>query len=101
MRNMKAIANLGNIRSMNTVGARSIPKAQRSIYLDLYVIKKEKDRLEGEMFVLDKKRKIVSQLLADIEKRLHKLQEEMKDVRETKKEKQARRDGIRTMPIKY
>jgi hypothetical protein len=101
MRSIEAIANLGNVRTMNTVGARSIPKVQRSVYLDLYVLKKEKDRLESEMFLLDKRRKVAGQLLADINRRIDALQGEIRSLPETRTGQQAKRDGLRTMPVTY
>jgi hypothetical protein len=101
MKSMKEIGNLGNVRTMNTVGARSIPKVHRSVYLDLYVLKKEKDRLEKEIFLLDKRGKIVRQLLSDIDRRIISLQEEIRDLPEIKAGKQAKRDRLRTMPLKY
>lgn len=101
MRSLKAITIPGNVRTMNSVGARSIPKVQRSVYLDLYVLKKEKDRLESEMFVLEKRKKIVGQLLHDMNRRIDALQKEVHSLPEIKTKKQTRRDTLRTMPIKY
>ena len=48
MRGLQQISSLRNIKSIHSVGARSIPKVQRSSYLELYMLRREKDRLEKE-----------------------------------------------------
>ena len=48
MKSLHEIATIRNVRSMHSIGARSVPKVQRSPYLDLYALKREKDRLEKE-----------------------------------------------------
>ena len=101
MKRIKAITNLGNVRTMNTIGARSIPKVQRSDYLDLYVLKKEKDRLESEMYVLEKRKKVVGQLLHDINRRIDALQNEVQSQPEKKAGKQPKGDVLRTKPVRY
>ena len=40
------------IRSIHTVGIKSVPKTQRSKYLELYVLGSEKSRLVKEMLAL-------------------------------------------------
>ena len=56
MRGIQQMPCLRNIKSIQSIGARSIPKVQRSTsYLELYMLRRKKDRLEKEIFALDKK----------------------------------------------
>ena len=58
MRGIQQMPCLRNIKSIQSIGARSIPKVQRSTsYLELYMLRRKKDRLEKEIFALDKKKK--------------------------------------------
>ncbi|MDD5007135.1 MAG: hypothetical protein PHU49_02020 [Syntrophorhabdaceae bacterium] len=101
MKALQEIATIRNLRSMHSIGARSIPKAQRSPYLDLYTLKKEKDRLEKETSLLEKKRKITGRLLSDVNKLIVGLQEEVRREREIKTIKHTKADPLKTMPIRY
>jgi len=101
MKALHKIATIKSIRSMHSIGARSIPKVQRSPYLDLYTLKKEKDRLEKETFILDKKRKITGRLLSDINKLIAGLQEEIRGDGEIKTVKHTKANPLRTMSVRY
>lgn len=61
-------------KTMHTIKRRSIPRAQSSAYLDLYMLGKEKDRLEKETKVLEDKRTAIQKRLDDIDKEMEKLQ---------------------------
>ena len=50
------LSGLKELRTMHSTRKRSIPRAQSSVYLDLFLLGKEKDRLDKEMFVLDKRK---------------------------------------------
>jgi hypothetical protein len=101
MKALHEIATIRNLRSMHSIGARSVPKAQRSPYLDLYTLKKEKDRLEKETSVLEKKRKITGRSLRDINKLIAGLQEEIRGEGEIKTAKHTKANSLRTMPVRY
>jgi hypothetical protein len=101
MKTLHEISTIRNLRSMHSIGARSIPKAQRSPYLDLYTFKKEKDRLEKETISLEKKRQIAGRSLSDINKLITGLQEEIRKDGEIKTVKYAKLSSLRTMPIRY
>ena len=101
MKALHEIATIRNIRSMHSIGARSVPKAQRSPYLDLYTLKKEKDRLEKETSILEKKRKIAGRLLSDVDKLIAGLQEEVRGDGEIKTVSHTKGNPLRTMPIRY
>jgi len=101
MKALHEIATIRNMRSMHSIGARSVPKAQRSPYLDLYTLKKEKDRLEKETFILEKKRKITDRLLSDVNKLIASLQEEIRGEGEIRTVKHTKANPLRTMPVRY
>jgi len=89
------------IKNMHSVGARSIPKAQRSAYLELYMHKREKDRLEKEIFVLDKRRNTAQRLLDSINKRIEKLQTETHGERKIKTYRSIPTKPLKTLSIQY
>ena len=101
MKALYEIATIRNLRSMHSIGARSVPKAQRSPYLDLYTLKKEKDRLEKETSILDKKRKIAERLLSDVNNLIAGLQKEIQEEDEIKTVKHTKANTLRTMPVRY
>ncbi len=77
MREMPDIAGINDVKSIHTVGVRSIPKVLRSSYLELYLLKKETERLEKEMFLIEKKRGSLNMQLETTNKRIEKLQKEI------------------------
>jgi hypothetical protein len=101
MKALHAIATIRNMRSMHSIGARSVPKAQRSPYLDLYTLKKEKDRLEKETAILEEKRRITGRLLSDVDKLIAGLQEEIRGEDGIRTVKHTKTNPMRTMPIRY
>lgn len=78
------ISGLRDIRSMHSTGQRSIPRVQSSAYLDLYMLRKEKERLEKEESLLEKRKH-------GIQKRLKELQRQMEAL-----EKSAQADGSKS-----
>ena len=101
MKALHEIATIRNIRSMHSIGARSTPKVQRSPYLDLYSLKREKDRLEKETSIIEKKRGITARLLSDVTKLIVGLQEEIRREKETTTAKHTKTNRLRTMPVRY
>ncbi len=72
---MKAqIRSLQAIRSMQSTGQRSIPKVQRSTYLDLYMSTKEKERLEKEISNSDRRKQDLQMKLDNVKSRMDELQ---------------------------
>lgn len=76
MKGMMQALNSKDIKSIHSVGVRSIPKIQRSSYLELYMLRREKDRLEKEIFAIDKRKNSASRQLNSINRRIEKLQQE-------------------------
>lgn len=69
------LSGLREIRTLHSAKKRSIPRVQSSTYLDLYMLKKEKDRLEKEIYVLDKRKKSMQKRLDEIDAEMKKLEE--------------------------
>jgi len=65
------------LSSIHTAGISSVPKTQRSQYLELYALGREKCRLTKELQVLDTRRETIRRHLASIGGRILKLQQEM------------------------
>ena len=101
MKALHEISTLRNVRSMHSIGARSIPRVQRSLYLDLYALKREQDRLAKDALALEKKMKITGRLLRDVNKLIAGLQGEIQEDRAMKTVKHTKTDSLRTMPIRY
>ena len=103
VRGATELSGLREIRTMHSSKKRSIPRVQSSAYLDLYMLRKEKDRLEKEVYILDKRKK-------GMQKRLNEIDVEME--RLEKAEAKGRQDNPylfkkpsgkdwKTMPLKY
>ena len=67
-RGVSDISGLRNIRSMHSEGKRSIPMVASSAYLDLYMLRKEKERLEKEDANLEKRKAGIRKRLDHIKK---------------------------------
>jgi len=90
-----------NIKSIHSIGARSIPKVQRSSHLDLYVFEREKDRLEKEVFVLNKRTSRAKRQLDSVYLRIKKLQKEIYEEQEIKTYRSVPTKPLKTMAINY
>lgn len=101
MKGIQQVTGIKEVKSMHSVGARSIPKAQRSAYLDLYMHRREKDRLEKEIFVLDKRRNTAQRLLDSINKRIEKLQTEAHEGQKVKTYRNIPTKPLKTLSIQY
>jgi len=101
MRGIQQISTLRNIKSIHSVGARSIPKVQRSSYLELYMLRREKDRLDKEVFALDKRKTATDRQLSSIAKRIEKLQKETHEDQKIKTYKDVSVKPLKKMAISY
>lgn len=75
MKGVSEISGLRSIKSMHSSGKRSIPRVQSSAYLDLYMLRKEKDRLEKEIYILDRRKRDIQKKLDEVNKQMDKLQQ--------------------------
>jgi len=84
VRGVTELSGLRETRTMHGSKKRSIPRLQSSAYLDLYMLGKEKDRLEKEMFVLEKRKTSLQKRLDEIAVEMKKLEEaEIREKRAT------------------
>jgi vacuolar-type H+-ATPase subunit I/STV1 len=101
MKGIQQVIGVRDIKSIHSIGARSVPKAQRSAYMELYMHKKEKDRLEKQIFVLDKKRNTAQRLLDSINKRIEKLQTETHEEQKVKTYRNIPTKPLKTLSMQY
>jgi len=101
MKGIMQTQGIGNIKSIHSTGARSIPKVQRSSHLELYALGREKDRLEKEIFALNKRTSIAQRQLDSVYRRMKKLQEEIYEVQKIKTHRSVPTRPLKTMAINY
>lgn len=101
MRGTMHITGSRDIKTIHSVGVRSIPKAQRSSYLELYRLRREKDRLEKEIFALDKRKDSAGRQLRTICKRIEKLQKETLDEQRSRACERRAAGTFKTVAINY
>lgn len=97
VRGVTELSGLREIKSMTSSKKRSIPRVQSSAYLDLYMLKKEKDRIEKEVYILDKRKNSMQKRLTGIDAEMKKL--EKKEQKETG-ERQMNAEAFRKNPAK-
>ena len=73
-RGVSNISGLRNIKGMHSAGKRSISRVASSAYLDLYMLRKEKERLEKEDATLEKRKAVIQKKLEDIKKEMEALE---------------------------
>ena len=79
---MKGVTDAGGLRSiksMHSTGKRSMPRVLSSAYLDLYMLRKEKDRLEKEKSVLKRRWSAIQKRLRDIAEQMEMLEKSAKE----------------------
>jgi len=101
MKGMLELTGIRDIKSIHSAGARSIPKVQRSSYLDLYMLRRERERLGKEIFALDKRRTANQRQLDCIGQRIEKLQKEVNEEQKVKSYKCVPKKPLRTLSISY
>ncbi|MEW6087330.1 MAG: hypothetical protein AB1498_03430 [bacterium] len=101
MKGMLEISSVRDIKSIHSAGLRAIPKIQRSSYLELYMFKREKDRLEKEIFALDKRRNTASRMLNGLYQRIETLEKEIQEEGKIKTYRNIPTKPLKTMAINY
>ncbi len=103
---MKGLTEIKGLRGISTLsgsGRRSIPRKQGSIYLEIFVLRKEKERLEKEIFIFEKKLGEDRDKLKEIVKRIEGLEKE--DAAGRKKSEPGRRSRpeteLKKMALEY
>ncbi len=79
MKGIQQLTGVRDIKSIHSVGASCVPKAQRSAYIEMYMHIRAKNRLEKEIFILDKRKETAQRLLDSLNKRIGKLQAEVQE----------------------
>ena len=101
MKGILQVPGVRDIKSIHSIGARSIPKVQRSGYLELYMLRREKDRLEKEIFASDKRTNTAKRQLDSISKRIEKLLKETHEGQKVKTYGSIPTKPLKTMAISY
>jgi hypothetical protein len=101
MKGIQQISSLKNLKSIHSVGIRSIPKVQRSSDLELYILRREKDRLEKEIVALTKRKAVADRHLGSITKHIEELQREAHGGPKTKRRRDAPIRVQKSMVISY
>ena len=68
------ISGLQNIRTICSTGRHSIPRVAGSAFLDLYMLRKAKERLEKEDAILERRKAGIQTRLEDINKEMEVLE---------------------------
>lgn len=100
---IRQIGGLRDIKTLQTSKKRSIPRVQNPAYLDLYMLHKERDRLEKEIYVLDRKKKNIQKRLKEIISEMDKLERSEVSKRQASSEahKKLEKKDWQAMPLKY
>ena len=106
MKGVTDASGLREIRSMHTTGQRSIPRVQGSAYLDLYMLRKEKERLEKEESLLEKRKQGIQKRLEEIKQQIKALEKSAKaEESESRIDKEEKKDALKkkwkTMVLNY
>ena len=62
------------VRTMKSQGGRSVPRSQSNGYLDLYVLHKEKERLDQELAMILKRGETTANRLEEVRARIEALE---------------------------
>ena len=100
---MKRIQQVKDIRdiSMRSVGARCVPKAHRSGYLELFTFEREKEGLEKDMFGVGKRKDCIQKRLDDISKWMNNLRKDISGGQKTGVVKPAHAGLVKILAVKY
>jgi flagellar motility protein MotE (MotC chaperone) len=101
MKTIQQLPNLSDIKSVRSIGATSIPKVKRPSHLELYVLGKEKDRLEEELAVLNKRKNTVKKNLTDVNKQIEKLQKQTYKQQKNKSCESTPQKPLKTLSVNY
>ncbi len=99
MRGVTDVRGLRDVKSMRS-GKRSIPRVQSSAYLELYMLRKEMDRLQKEEAVLEKRKQGIQKRLGDIQCQMETLEKSAQRQGRVGQERTLR-GKWKTMPLNY
>jgi len=101
MKTIQQLPNLSDIKSVRSVGATSIPKIKRPGHLELYVLGREKDRLEKELAALNKRRNTVKKNLSGVNDQIEKLQKQAYEQQKNRGSESTPHKPLKTLTVKY
>lgn len=101
MKSIQQLPGLSDIKSVRSVGATSIPRAERSSHLELHVLATDKSRLEKELASLDKRMTTVQKNLSIINKQIETLQQEALAQLRSGKDESAPQKPLKTLTVEY
>lgn len=94
------IRGVGDIKTMQGLRKRTIPRMENSAYLDLYILNQEKFRMNTEKQVVERRMGNLQKRIAEIDNKMDVIKrsqagkKEMKSMMDSEKK-------IRTMPVSY
>jgi hypothetical protein len=103
IRGFLKLKGLRETRTLQGSKKRSMPRAQNATYLDIFILGKERDRLDKEMIIIDKRR-------TSMRRRLDEIAIEMKNLEEAEnrekrpmpgKSNKCLAKGYKTMAMTY
>jgi hypothetical protein len=101
MKTIQQLPNLSDIKSVRSIGATSIPKIKRPGHLELYVLGREKDRLEKELAALNKRGNTVKKNLTCINEQIEKLQKQEYEQTKNKNCENTPQKPLKTLTLNY
>lgn len=90
-----------DVKNIHSAGIRSIPKAQRSMYLDLFILAKERERLEKERFMVSRRNRSLGRQLGLLNRRIGALQETLLCEHQARATEHEPMKNMKKMPIRY
>jgi hypothetical protein len=94
IRGVMKVKGLRETRTLQGSKRRSMPRAQNTTHLDIFILGKERDRLEKEMIIIDRRK-------ASMRRRLDEIAVEMKNLEEAEnRERKAVPGETKSRPAK-
>lgn len=82
---MPDIAGIEKVRTMKTTHSRSVPANRNGSYIEMYMLRNERERLEKEGMRLDTRRELIVGRLQEIEEEMERLRKQEKKTRKKRK----------------
>lgn len=79
MKRQTYLRGLSNMRTLSSTRQRSIPRKQRSVEIEIYLLNKEKERFETEADRLERRYAAVQERIKNIDEEVARLREVMPD----------------------
>lgn len=90
-----------DIKSIHNAGVRSIPKVQGSNFLDLYMLNRERERLDKELTIVEERKTVLTKEVNGILSRIKDLQKDTHKELLEKNGTNIPNKALKTMQIHY